>query len=724
MNRIFLLILGVCFIGMINSCDKTDDTTTNGDAENPFLTEWDTPYGVPPFEEIKLEHYKPAFEKAIEEQKSEIDAIIKNEDSPNFINTIEALESSGQLMNKVQAVFYNLNSANTNDEMQNLASEMAPLLSSHNDDIMLNKALFERIKTVYDSYNNPDNSASDLTNNEAPNPKSLTDEQKMLLEKTYKNFTRSGALLAEKEQDELRELNKKLSGLTIKFGQNVLSETNKFKLVIENKDDLSGLPDGLISAAADEAKSAGMDGKWIFTLQNPSLLPFLQYADNRELRKKIWDAYKSRGDNNDEFDNKKVISDLVELRAKKAKLLGYESHAHYIHEEAMAKNPDNVYKLLDKVWAPAIEVAKTELKDMQDLIKSEGKDFNLEPWDWRYYAEKIRQKRYSLDEEEMKKYFSLESVREGIFHVVNMLYDLTFEKIEDIPVYHEDVTAYEVKRKGEHIGVLYMDFHPRESKRGGAWMTSYRKQSTKDGDRVHPVISIVCNFSKPTGDAPALLTFDEVTTFFHEFGHAIHGLMSNVNYNSLSGTSVPRDFVELPSQVLENWAGEKEVMKVYAKHYKNGEIIPDEIVKKMEESQYFNQGFATVEYLAASYLDLAYHTRKEGLNKGVSEFEKDEMKKLGLIDEIIPRYRSNYFQHIFAGGYSASYYSYMWSELLDADAFQAFKETSLYDRKTADAFSKNILEMGGTVAPDELYRRFRGKDPDVTPLLKRRGLLK
>jgi len=721
MHHIFFSMLGMAIIGLLVSCQNEEPTQKSEEAPNPFFAEYETPFGVPPFNEITIEHYKPAFEKAIEEQKAEIEAIVGNQEAPNFENTIIAMEKSGSLMNKVSAVFYNLNSANTNDQMQALATEMAPILSAHSDDIMLNKELFNRVKTVYDAFKN----ASELEktgNTEAKQAMGLNPEQEMLLEKTYKGFARGGALLDDVNQEKLREINKQLSGLTVKFGQNILAETNSYKLVVENEADLAGLPDGVKSAASDAAKAAGMEGKWVFTLQNPSVMPFLQYAENRDLRKQMWEALKSRGDNNNENDNKKVIEDIVRLRAEKAKLLGYESHAHYVHEESMAKNPDNVKQLLNQVWTPAIKVAQKELADMQAMIKAEGGNFKLEPWDWRFYAEKIRTQRYNLNEEEMKAYFSLENVKQGIFYTVEELFDLTFEQIKDIPIYHEDVTAYEVKRKGEFIGVLYMDFHPRESKRGGAWMTSYRKQSMNDGKRVAPVISIVCNFTKPTGDTPALLTFDETTTFFHEFGHAIHGLMSNVEYNTLSGTSVPRDFVELPSQVLENWAGEPEIMKVYAKHHKTGEVIPQELMDKMDKSKYFNQGFATVEYLAASFLDLDYHTRQSGLETSVTEFEASSMKKLGLIEEIIPRYRSTYFNHIFAGGYSAGYYSYMWSEVLDADAFQAFKETSILDKKTADLFSKNILEMGGTVEPDELYRRFRGKDPSADPLLKRRGL--
>lgn len=677
--------------------------------ENPFFQAFETPFGVPPFDQIENEHFLPAFKKGMEEQKEEIQAIENSEEKASFENTIVAYENSGKLLQKVSAVFYNIKSAHTNDGIEELAGEIAPMMSEHQDDIMLSESLFERINEVY------------LQREEL----GIEGEDLRLLEEIYKQFTRNGALLSEQDKELLRATNSKLSTLSLKFGQNVLKETNNFKLWVEDEEQLAGLPDELVDAAADEAKAAGEEGKWLFTLQNPSVMPFLQYAEDRALREEIWQAYRKRGDNDNEFDNKDIIKEMTELRAKKAALLGFDNYAVYVHDDAMAKHPDQVYELLDQVWNPAIMLAKQELEDFYEIMRAEGDDFILQPWDWRYYAEKVRQQRYSFDESALKPYFSLENVREGIFHTVGNLYGLSFEKVEDIPVYHPEVVAYEVKRGDKHIGLLYMDFHPRESKRGGAWMTSYRKQQSVDGERKAPVISIVCNFSKPSGNKPALLTFDETETFFHEFGHAIHGLLSDVTYESLAGTSVPRDFVELPSQVLENWAGEPAVLEAYAKHYETGEVIPQELIDKMNEVGKFNQGFANVEYLAASYLDLAYHTldKDEAEISDITEFENVKMKELGLIDEIIPRYRSTYFNHVFAGGYAASYYSYLWSAVLDADAFQAFKETDLFDQETANAFRIHILERGGTEDPSILYRNFRGADPSVEPLLRRRGLL-
>ena len=689
---------------LLYACGTAEQKT---ESMNPFFEAYETPFEVPPFDKIKNEHFAPALREGIKEHQKEIDEIVNNSEKPTFENTIEAMEYSGELLSKVSRVFGNLNSANTNDELQAIAKEMSPELSAHGDNISLNSKLFERVKAVWDSKDQLD----------------LNAEQHKLLENTYKSFVRNGANLNDADKDKLREINTKLSSLTLQFGQNLLAETNAFKLVIDKEEDLSGLPEGLISAAADDAKAAGEEGKWLFTLQNPSVMPFLQYADNRELRKQIWEAYKNRSDQGNEFDNKAGLIEIANLRREKAQLLGYNTHADYVLEESMAKNADNVYKLLNQLWAPALAKAKVERDEMQALVKAEGHDFSIEPWDWRYYEEKLRKQKFDLDEQEIKPYFSLEKVQEGVFMVVKNLWGLTFTEIQDIPVYHEDAKAYEVKEAdGSHVGVLYMDFHPRVSKRGGAWMTSYRSQKTENGERKAPVISIVCNFSRPTGNAPALLTFDEVTTFFHEFGHALHGLLSNVEYQSLSGTSVPRDFVELPSQVMENWATEPSVMKQYAFHYETGEVIPDELINKLTKSGTFGQGFGTTEYLAASLLDLDYHTRSENITSNATDFENASLEKIGLIDEIIPRYRSPYFQHIFAGGYSSGYYSYIWSGVLDTDAFQAFKETELFNQEKAQAFRKEILERGGTEEPMKMYVNFRGAEPKIDALLKKRGL--
>ena len=674
---------------------------------NPLLIDYSTPFQVPPFNDIKLEHYKPAFDEGIKLQKAEVAAIADSKEAPTFENTILALEESGKVLDKVATVFFNLNSANTSQDMQEIAQEVAPQLSGHGDDISLNPLLFARVKSVWEN--------KDELN--------LRGDQLKLLDDSYKSFVRGGANLSDADKETFRGINEKLSFLTLKFGQNVLSETNAFQLVIDNQKDLAGLPENLVLAAAETARKKGPEGKWVFTLSNPSVMPFLKYAENRELREKIWDAYRKRGDNGNEFDNNGILTDITNLRIKRAQLLGYRTHADYVLEPSMAKNPGNVYALLNDLWKPAVKKAVAEAKDLQQVNdKSKGK-FKVQPWDWRFYSEQIRKDRYALDESELSEYFSLNAVRDGIFYVVENLYGLTFKERKDIPVYHEEVTAYEVSNSdGSHLGVLLMDFHPRDSKRGGAWMTSYRSQSMKDGKRVAPVISIVCNFSRPASDKPALLTFDEVTTYFHEFGHALHGLLSNVEYESQSGTSVPRDFVELPSQIMENWATDPEVMKVYAKHYKTGKIIPQELLDKIEKAGTFDQGFATVEYLAASYLDMDYHTQTNPIEGNISKRETDAMKKIGLPDEIISRYRSTYFQHIFAGGYSSGYYSYIWSGVLDTDAFAAFKQKGLFDKGLADGFRKNVLEKGGTEDPMKLYVQFRGREPKVDALLKKRGL--
>ena len=679
-------------------------------SQNPFFSTYTTPFGVPPFAQIKNEHFEPAFMEGMNRQAAEIAAITAQKEAPTFANTILALENSGDLMDRVGTVFFNFNNANTNDGLQKIAQILSPKLSKHRDDIQLNAELFKRIKTVYDQRNSL----------------KMTGEQKMLLEKTYKGFVRSGAALSAEKQERMRKINAEMSLLTLKFGQNLLAENNNYTLVIEKPEDLSGLPTSLIAAAADDAKKRKMEGKWVFTLQNPSIMPFLQYADNRALREKIFKAYLERGNHNDAYDNKALMTNIVAVRAEKAALLGYENHAAYVLEESMAQTPAKVSALLNQLWTATVPVTKQEAAELQTMMDKDGKNEKLESWDWRYYAEKLRKQKYDLKEEELRPYFSLDNVRQGIFTLCQRLYGLKFEPRADIPVYHEEVMAYEVKEaNGQPVGIMYMDFHPRASKRGGAWMTSYRKQELQNGKRIAPVVSIVCNFSRPTGGAPALLSMDEVHTFFHEFGHALHGLLSNVTYGSLSGTSVPRDFVELPSQIMENWSTEPEMMKLYAKHYQTGEIIPEALIEKMKKSSLFNQGFETSEYLAASLLDMSYHTLKPGQTPtDVLTFEKEAMDKIGLISQIPPRYRTTYFQHIFSGGYSAGYYSYIWSAVLDADAFEVFKQKGLFDQKSAQSFRKNVLEKGGTDEPMKLYLNFRGAEPDIKPLLRRRGLLK
>ena len=686
----------------IEAQEKQENTSMN-----PFFQAYDTPFNVPPFDKIKNEHFKPAILEGISTHQAEVDAVANNTQPATFENTILAMENAGELLSNVNTVFSNLNSANTNKEIQNIAKEMAPNLSAHRDNIYLNEKLFAKVKTLWDK----------------KETLGLNLEQAKILDNAYKDFVRSGANLSNADKEILRKINGDLSLTSLKYGQNILAETNSYELVVDTKKDLSGLPQGLIDAAAVDAKAKGKEGKWVFTLSNSSVMPFLQYSSNRELRKQIWNAYQTRGNQDNEFDNKKNAIALANLRGQKARLLGYKSHSNYVLEESMAKTPENVNKLLNDLWKPALEIAKTEAADIQKMMAKEGIKGAVQPYDWRYYTEKIRKERFDLDEEELKPYFSLENVRKGVFQVTEKLYGLQFKVLTDVPKYHEDVTVWEVTEKdGTHLGVLYMDFHPRESKRGGAWMTSYRTQKTVDGKRVAPVVSIVCNFTKPSANAPALLTFDEVTTFFHEFGHSLHGMLSNVTYKSLAGTSVPRDFVELPSQIMENWAAEPEVLKMYAKHYKTGEVIPETLVNKLKKAGTFDQGFTTTEYLAASLLDLEYHSQTKDITVDANAFEKAAMTKIGLIASIIPRYRSTYFSHIFSGGYSSGYYSYIWSGVLDTDAFEAFKTTTLFNPEKAKLFRENVLEKGGTEDPMVLYKRFRGAEPSIEPLLRKRGL--
>ena len=704
MKKILLIIAAITMVAA--GCNQTEKKMT--DTDNPFFLEYSTPFQVPPFDEIKNEHYLPAFEKGIAMHKKEIEEIINNPEEPDFENTIAALDRSGEQLGRVQYVFNGVLASNTNEQLQEIAQKVAPMESGHFDDINLDPALFNRVKAVYEQREQMD----------------LTIEQKTLLEETYKNFVRGGAELDDEKQSRFREINQRISVLSLNFGDNILAENNAYKLFIENKEDLAGLPEGVIAGAAESAKAAGQQGKWLFTTHKPSMIPFLQYAENRDLREKLHKAYCARGDNKNEQDNNTILVEIARLRLERAQLLGYETHAHYVLEKRMAKKPEDVYNLLNPIWEAALPVAKKEVTEMQDLISREGGDFKLAAWDWWYYAEKLRKEKYDLDEEELRPYFELENVRNGLFLVCNNLFGITFEERHDIPKYHEDAQVFEVKEAdGSHLGVLFMDFHPRASKRGGAWMEAYRKQYIKEGENITPVITTVFNFSKPTGDKPALLSFEEVSTMFHEMGHALHGLFSDCTYESISGTSVPWDFVELPSSIMENWASAPEVMKMYGKHYETGETIPDDLIKKIKNAGHFNQGFVNLEYLSAAFLDMNWHTLTDAKSEvDVDQFETKAMAEIGLIPEIVVRYRSTYFSHIFSGGYSAGYYSYKWSEVLDADAFEAFKETSLFDSKTASSFRDNILARGGTEDPMVLYKRFRGREPSIDPLLKRSGL--
>ena len=674
---------------------------------NPFLTEYNTPFGVPPFDIIENDHFLPAFREGITQQEAEVSAIVANNETPTFENTIAAFDISGEVLRKVGGVFYKLLSAETSEVIDSIAKELVPLTSAHRSNLMLNEELFLKVKAVYE-------------NQESMN---LSAEQTRVLEKIYQQFERGGANLDEEGKAKIRKIDEKLSMLSLSFGNNMLTETNSYKLVIDKEADLAGLPQSVRSAAADAAAAAGMDGKWIFTLHKPSWIPFLQYSEKRELREEVYRAMFMRSNNDNEYDNKAIIAEIVSLRIERANLLGYETHADYNLAHRMAKEPANVYNLLMTIWKPALEKAGEEAAMMQKMIQKEGNNFKLKSWDWWYYAEKIRKEKYDLDEEELRPYFSLEAVKDGLFTVVNNLYGLSFEERTDLPRYHNEVVSYEVKESdGSHLGVIYMDFHPRPGKKGGAWSTSIRQAHMEDGKWVAPIHMIVMNFTRPTGGKPALLSFDEALTLFHEFGHALHSMLTKCEYLTTSGTAVAQDFVELPSQIMENWAAHPDVMKSYAKHYESGEMIPDELIAKLEAAGKFNQGFTTVEYLAASILDMDYHTLKNADGLDVEAFEKKSMDNIGLIDEIIPRYRSTYFSHIFAGGYSSGYYSYIWAEVLDKDAFNAFLETSLFDQETALSFRQNILEKGGSVEEMEMYVNFRGKEPTIDALLKGRGL--
>lgn len=674
------------------------------DTDNPFLTEFETPYGTPDFNRIKVEHYEPAFLKGIEQQNQEIKAIVENPEEPTFENTIVALDNSGEILARVSGVFFALTEADTNDELMALEGKIAPMLSEHSDNIFLNQDLYKRVAAVH-----AQEEAGKIT---------LTTEQHYLLDKYYKEFIRSGAGLDAQKQERLREINKQLSTLTIEFGNHVLADNNDYLLVVDKKEDLAGLPEAVIEGAAHEAKAHGKDGKWVFTLQESSRIPLLQYAQNRELRKNIYQAYTSLGNRGNANDNKDVLKQVLALRLEKAQLMGFSNYAEYQLSDNMAKTPQNALDLLYGLWKYSIKNAEAEAAELQKIMDREGKGEKLEAWDWWYYAEKLRQEKYSLNEDEIKPYFSQEDVFNGLCMVVNKLYGITLTPCDSISVYNKDVKTYIVKdADGSLLGVFYSDYMPRASKRSGAWMSNFREEQ----EGVRPLIYNVASFTKPAGDIPSLLTIDEARTMFHEFGHALHGLLTQCKYKGVSGTSVARDFVELPSQIMEHWAVAPEVLKMYAKHYKTREAIPDSLIAKIENQALFNQGFMTTELLAAAILDMEMHclTTMEGFD--VLQFEKQLMDKIGLIPQIAPRYRSTYFNHIM-GGYAAGYYCYLWAERLDTDAFEAFKEHGLFDQATATSFRKNILEKGGSDDPMKLYVTFRGAEPSIEPLLEARGL--
>ncbi|WP_242204873.1 M3 family metallopeptidase [Aestuariivivens insulae] len=686
-------------------------------SSNVLNQQFNTPYHTAPFSKIKEDHFLPAFKVAITNAKQEIDAITNNTEAPNFKNTIEALEFSGEQLDRISSLFFNLNSAETNDTIQTIAQEVSPLLSEFSNDITLNEALFKRIKTVYES-------------REALN---LNTEQLTLLEKKYKSFSRNGANLPEDKKLVLRDIDKKLSQLKLKFGENVLAETNDFEMIITNEDDLSGLPESAKEAAKQLAEAKNKEG-WLFTLDYPSYIPFVTYADNRELRKQITFAAGSKGFHGDKLDNQQNVLEIVQLRHQRANLLGYKTHAHFVLEERMAQTPEKVQSFLNELLEKAKPAAEREFKNLEQFAKELDNIDRLEKWDGAYYSEKLKQKLFSLDDEKLKPYFKLENVIDGAFTVANKLFDLQFEAIDNIDKYHDDVLTYKVTNtKGDFIAVFYADFFPRPGKRNGAWMTSYKPQYVKDGENSRPHISIVCNFTKPvlsvvegaTKSKPSLLTFNEVTTLFHEFGHALHGMLANTTYPSLSGTSVYWDFVELPSQVMENWCYEKEALELFANHYETGDLIPMDLVEKIKESATFHEGMQTLRQLSFGLLDMSWHAGNapESINN-VKVHETEAFKNTTLYPDTQDTCMSTAFSHIFQGGYSSGYYSYKWAEVLDADAFEYFKEAGIFNKTVAHKFKEHVLSKGGTEDPMTLYKRFRGQEPKPEALLRRAGLIK
>ena len=678
-------------------------------AQNPFFEKYTTPHNTPPFNLIKNEHFEPAIHEGIRRQNEEIETIINHPETPGFDNTILALEKSGKLFNHVNEVFDNLQSAETNDELQELARKVAPLLNEHGNNIMLNEKLFARIKSVYEQ--------KDKLN--------LTPEQDRLVEKTYTSFTRYGANLAQEDRQKYRQLTEKLNLLSLEFSENNLKEINNYKLLLSDEAQLAGLPESIIEAAAETAKEKGEKG-WIFTLQAPSYVPFLTYADNRDLRKELYMAYSTRCTHPDQYNNLEIVKQIVNVRMEIAQLLGYDNCAEYKLKERMAQNSDAVYKLLNELLDAYTPTAQKEYAEVQKLAQeTEGSDFILMPWDWAYYSNKLKDKKFKINDEMLRPYFELSKVEEGVFGLATRLYGITFKKNKEIPVYHKDVDAYEVFDKdGKYLSVLYTDFHPRDGKRSGAWMTSYKGQwiDEKTGENSRPHVSIVMNFTKPTKDKPALLTFGEVETLLHEFGHALHGMLANSTYESLSGTSVYWDFVELPSQFMENFAIEKEFLNTFACHYQTGENLPDELIQRLVDAANFNAAYACLRQVSFGLLDMAWYTRNTPFEGDVRAYEKEAWKKAQILPVVDEACMSTQFSHIFAGGYSAGYYSYKWAEVLDADAFSLFKQKGIFNQEVAESFRNNILSKGGTEHPMVLYKRFRGQEPSIDALLIRNGI--
>ncbi|MBN1820875.1 MAG: M3 family metallopeptidase [Prolixibacteraceae bacterium] len=673
---------------------------------NPLLQDFKTPHATAPFPLIKEEHFLPAFKECIKTGEKEIEKIVTNKEAPTFENTVVALENSGRLLNRTAGIFYNLLSSETNDQIQAIAQEVSPLLTKFQNDINLNPDLFVRIKKVYTGKDQLD----------------LTPEQQMLLENTYSGFVRRGANLSDDDKEKFRQLSTELSMLTLKFGENILKETNKYELLITEKDQLSGLPESEVESAAGRAKSKGKVG-WLFDLSMPAYSPFMKYTDNRDLRKELYLAYNSKSFKGDELDNQENVKRIVAIRLEMAKLLGYQNYADYVLEKRMAINTDGVYKLLNDLYDASYKVALKEKAEVTEYAKSLDFENEIMLWDWAYYSEKLKVKKFDLNDEMLKPYFELSQVIDGVFGLATELYGISFKENRNIPVYHEEVLPYEVyNADGTFLSVLYADFHPRTGKRGGAWMNEFKGQWKDNGVDSRPHITIVMNFTRPTGTKPALLTFDEVNTFLHEFGHALHGMLANSTYTSLSGTNVYRDFVELPSQIMENWAVEKEFLDRFAKHYQTGETIPSGLVKKIKDSENFQAGYLSNRQLSFGFLDMAWHTLTEPFTGSVKDFEEQAWKRTQIFPVISEVCMSTQFSHLFAGGYAAGYYGYKWAEVLDADAFSVFKEKGLFNKDVATSFRKNILEKGGTEHPMVLYKRFRGKEPTVDALLERSGL--
>ncbi len=704
MKLIYVLASAALLFSSVGCGGQEGKGTSETTAENPFFRgEWTANYGLPPFNEIKDEHFMPAIKEGMKRNLEEIDAIVNNKEAASFDNTIVPYVNAGQFLTRVARVFMNLTGSDLTEPRAKLQGEVMPMMSAHSNAISLNEKLFARVKSVYDN--------QDKAN--------LSVDQKRLLKKVYDNFARSGANLDEAGKARYKQLSERESELTRNYGNNLLKENSAYLLVVDKKSDLDGLSDNQIAAAAEKAKSKGQEGKWAFDLSYPSYFPFMTYAKNRELRRQMFEAYSNRGYGDGETSNKAIINELVNVRLEKAQLLGFNNHAEYVLDKNMAAKPNVVYDLIETLWKPSVEVAKKELKEMEKLLAKDGVKGDFEAWDWWYYADKVRTAKYALEDSMVRPYFSADNVRDGVFLLSKKLWGMNFELMPDAPKYHEDMTAYKVTDSdGSMLGVLTIDLHPRSVKRGGAWCSSFRGMTYQDGKRVSPIVPIVCNFTAPVGDEPALFSIDEATTYFHEMGHAIQGLVADTKLNGLHGTS--RDFVELPSQILEAWAMHPQFLKMYAKHYKTGEAIPDAIIEKMQNSGKFNKGFEMTEFLAAAYLDMEYHTMTKKGDIDPATFEADAMKRLGLIEEIIPRYRSTYFSHIFAGGYAAGYYGYKWADVLVADAFHAFVETGdIFDPKLSKLFREKILEPWGEQSEMDMYVAFRGQEPDMKYLMER-----